>query len=267
MPHKLWKISARFSKRCGVQLGKTLGGGCINPPPLTGRGLRLVPVHAQVEPRKSLITIVPCLVDMSHIVNNNLTACVNCTSTYMCVFYRKFCTSIRCTGYPTAPTTRAKRSSSVSSPRRRTRRSTHALCSSATNWWALLLLSSFSDCIFSFDQVVKRDIFGELDHYDAISSTASLPIRLSGNLGPRFRAGKRMRPTPCRFTPDWARASRKKNGRIARHETKRLVCKLMILGQPVTSKAQKWPNPVFTNILAYDVSGAKFLFQCVPLGS
>ena len=38
MPHKLWKISARSSKRCGVQLRKTHGGGCINPP-LTGRGL------------------------------------------------------------------------------------------------------------------------------------------------------------------------------------------------------------------------------------
>ena len=31
MPHKLWKISARFSKRCGVQFRKT-HGGCINPP-------------------------------------------------------------------------------------------------------------------------------------------------------------------------------------------------------------------------------------------
>ena len=41
MPHKLWKISARSSKRCGVQLRKTHGGGgCINPPPLHGRGLK-----------------------------------------------------------------------------------------------------------------------------------------------------------------------------------------------------------------------------------
>ena len=41
MPHKLWKISARSSKRCGVQLRKTHGGGGLHqpPPPLTGRGL------------------------------------------------------------------------------------------------------------------------------------------------------------------------------------------------------------------------------------
>ena len=33
MLHKLWKISTRSSKRCGVQLRKTHGGvGCINPP-------------------------------------------------------------------------------------------------------------------------------------------------------------------------------------------------------------------------------------------
>ena len=38
MPHKLWNISARFTKRCGVQLRKT-HGGCITPPP-TGRGLK-----------------------------------------------------------------------------------------------------------------------------------------------------------------------------------------------------------------------------------
>ena len=40
MPHKLWKISARFSKRCGVQLRKT-HGGLHQPPPPTGRGLTL----------------------------------------------------------------------------------------------------------------------------------------------------------------------------------------------------------------------------------
>ena len=39
MSHKLWKISARSSKRCGVQLRKTHGGvgGCINPPPARAR--------------------------------------------------------------------------------------------------------------------------------------------------------------------------------------------------------------------------------------
>ena len=42
MPHKLWKISARFSKRCGVQLRKTHGGGGLHQPPLTGRGLNLI---------------------------------------------------------------------------------------------------------------------------------------------------------------------------------------------------------------------------------
>ena len=52
----------------------------------------------------------------------------------VCTFYRRFCTSIRCTGYRTAPTTRERRSSSVSSPRRPTRRSTRASCSSAINW-------------------------------------------------------------------------------------------------------------------------------------
>ena len=41
MPHKLWKISARSFKRCGVQLSKTHGGGGVHqPPPLTGRGLK-----------------------------------------------------------------------------------------------------------------------------------------------------------------------------------------------------------------------------------
>ena len=33
MPHKLWKISARSSKRCGVQLRKTHGGVASTPPP------------------------------------------------------------------------------------------------------------------------------------------------------------------------------------------------------------------------------------------
>ena len=33
MPHKLWKISAWYSKRFSVQLRKT-HGGCINSPPL-----------------------------------------------------------------------------------------------------------------------------------------------------------------------------------------------------------------------------------------
>ena len=33
MPHKLWKISARSSKWCGVQLRKTHGGVASTPPP------------------------------------------------------------------------------------------------------------------------------------------------------------------------------------------------------------------------------------------
>ena len=37
MPHNLWKVSTRFSKRCGVQLIKTHGG--LHQPPLTGLGL------------------------------------------------------------------------------------------------------------------------------------------------------------------------------------------------------------------------------------
>ena len=39
MPHKLWKISARFSKRCGVQLRKSHEG--LHQSPLTGRGLKV----------------------------------------------------------------------------------------------------------------------------------------------------------------------------------------------------------------------------------
>ena len=39
MLHKLWKISARSSKRCGVQIRKT-HGGVASTPPLTGRGLK-----------------------------------------------------------------------------------------------------------------------------------------------------------------------------------------------------------------------------------
>ena len=42
---------------------------------------------------------------------------------------------------------------------------------------------------------------------------------------------------PCRFAPDWARASRK-NKRVARRETKRLIYKLKVLGQPVTSEVR-----------------------------
>ena len=38
MPHKLWNISARSSKRCGVQLRKTHGGGLHQPPPDRGEG-------------------------------------------------------------------------------------------------------------------------------------------------------------------------------------------------------------------------------------
>ena len=38
---------------------------------------------------------------------------------------------------------------------------------------------------------------------------------------------------PCRFAPDWAKASRK-NEHVARCETKRLIYKLKVLGQPVT---------------------------------
>ena len=42
IPYKLWKISARFFKRCGVQLRKTHGG--LHQPPLTGRGLTRAPL-------------------------------------------------------------------------------------------------------------------------------------------------------------------------------------------------------------------------------
>ena len=44
MPHKLSKISARSSKRFGVQVRKTHGGVASTPPPLTGRGLSKDPV-------------------------------------------------------------------------------------------------------------------------------------------------------------------------------------------------------------------------------
>ena len=43
MPHKLWKISARYSKRCGVQLSKAHGGAST---PLTGRGIDLHKYYA-----------------------------------------------------------------------------------------------------------------------------------------------------------------------------------------------------------------------------
>ena len=52
MPHKLWKISARFAKRCGVQLRKTHGG--LHQPPLTGRGL-----NNAAPPSKAPLTGVP----------------------------------------------------------------------------------------------------------------------------------------------------------------------------------------------------------------
>ena len=66
---------------------------------------------------------------------------------------------------------------------------------------------------------------------------------------------------PCRFAPDWARASRK-NEHVARRETKRLICKLKVLGQPVTSEvrssAEKWRKPVIADNFASDGARAKF---------
>ena len=63
---------------------------------------------------------------------------------------------------------------------------------------------------------------------------------------PRHKGGW-YAPPPCRFAPDWARASRKKNERVARRKTKRLIYKLKFLGQPVTSEvrssAEKWRKP------------------------
>ena len=50
MPHKLWKISARSSKRRGVQLRKIHGGVASTPPPLTGRGLREKSQYARPDP-------------------------------------------------------------------------------------------------------------------------------------------------------------------------------------------------------------------------
>ena len=44
--------------------------------------------------------------------------------------------------------------------------------------------------------------------------------------------GTGMQPPPCRFAPDSDIASRKKNKRVARNETKRLVHKIGLLGQP-----------------------------------
>ena len=59
-----------------------------------------------------------------------------------------------------------------------------------------------------------------------------------------------------RFAADWARASRK-NERAARHETKRLVYKLKVLGQPVTdevrSKTQSGEN-TFTAKTRFTIS-------------
>ena len=54
----------------------------------------------------------------------------------------------------------------------------------------------------------------------------------------------------------------KKNERVARRETKRLVYKLKVLVQPVTSEvrssAKKWPKPVIADSFASDGAKAKF---------
>ena len=73
--------------------------------------------------------------------------------------------------------------------------------------------------------------------------------------------GGLVRP-PLPFRPDWARASQKKNESVARREMKRLIYKLKVLGQPVTSEvrssAEKWRKHVIADNFASDVATAQF---------
>ena len=66
---------------------------------------------------------------------------------------------------------------------------------------------------------------------------------------------------PCRFAPDWARASRKKRACSSQRDEERLIYKLKVLGQPVTSEvrssAEKGRKPVIADNLASDAARAK----------
>ena len=68
--------------------------------------------------------------------------------------------------------------------------------------------------------------------------------------------------TPLAVSPLIELELRGKNKRVSRRETKRLIYKLMVLGQPVTSEvrlsAEKWRKPVIADNFASDGARAKF---------
>ena len=79
----------------------------------------------------------------------------------------------------------------------------------------------------------------------------------------KWRALKSLAPTtPFGDSPLIELEPREKNGRVARRETKRLIYKLKVLGQPVTSEvrssAEKWRKPVIADNFASDGARAKF---------
>ena len=76
------------------------------------------------------------------------------------------------------------------------------------------------------------------------------------------RGGGGVGTTPLAVSPLIELELRGKNERVARRETKRLICKLKVLGQSVTSEvgssAEKWRKPVITDNFASDGARAKF---------
>ena len=68
--------------------------------------------------------------------------------------------------------------------------------------------------------------------------------------------------TPLAVSPLIELELRGKNERVARRETKRLIYKLKVLGQPVTSEvsssAEKWRQPVIADKFASYGARAKF---------
>ena len=69
-------------------------------------------------------------------------------------------------------------------------------------------------------------------------------------------------PPPLAVSPLIELELRGKNERVARRETKRLIYKLKVLGQPVTSEVrssvEKWRKPVIADNFASDGARAKF---------
>ena len=78
----------------------------------------------------------------------------------------------------------------------------------------------------------------------------------------RHRPFRILGTTPLAVSPLIELELRGKNEHVARRETKRLIYKLKVLGQPVTSEvrssAEKWRKPVIADNFSSDGARAKF---------